>query len=160
MMQRTVFSTLVLGLAAVLAGCASNGTAPTAAADVSAAASAPASHAADAAPNTAVAAEHAALIARSDAFWQARRTVNVAAAYALTSPGYRSVHSLEQFQLDYGAVPNLMGGDVVSVQCEQQRCVIQRSFTTTTPFTGATRVPISIDEIWVHQDGEWWRFIQ
>lgn len=158
MMQRTVFSTLAVGLAAVLAGCGTNAPAPSAAAEA-----APAAATATATSEAAakgVAPEHAELIARSDAYWQARRTADVAGAYALTTPGYRAVHTLEQFAVDYGAIPNLTGGEVSSVQCDEQRCELTRSFVTSSPFMSGTRIPISISETWVKQEGQWWRFVQ
>ena len=149
MMQRTTFTALALVAVAALAGCSA--TAPAGAAPDAAATSA---------ANAPADATHAQVQARSDAYWKARRSADVATAYSLTSPGYRAVNSLEQFQLDYGAIPNLTGGDVVSIQCEGQRCKLTRSFFTSTALMPGAQVPISIDEIWVQQDGLWWIFIQ
>ena len=152
MMQRTTFTVLALVAAATLAGCSA--TAPAASATDGVATAAPP------APPASGDAIQAQVQQRSDAYWQARRTADVAAAYALTSPGYRAVHTLEQFRLDYGAIPNLTGGDIVSAHCEQERCELVRAFKTSSPLMPSTLVPISISEVWVQQDGQWWRFIE
>ena len=149
MMQRTTFTALALVAVAALAGCSA--TAPAGAAPDAAATSA---------ANAPADATHAQVQARSDAYWKARRSADVATAYSLTSPGYRAVNSLEQFQLNYGAIPNLPGGGVASIQCAGQRCKLTRSFFAVSAFMPNTKVPISIDEVWVQQDGQWWIFVQ
>ena len=92
MKQRTIFSSLALALAAALAGCAA--TTPTAAPDAPATAS-----------QEAAQGHEAQIRQRSEAFWEARRRNDVAAAYALTSPSYRKVHDQEFFRVHYAGLP-------------------------------------------------------
>ena len=85
---------------------------------------------------------------------------DVAKTYAFTSPGYRAVNDQEKYRLSYGVIPALQGGDVVSVTCEPARCELRKSFTTSTPAMMGARIPISINEVWIKEEGRWWLFIQ
>ncbi|MFG0607779.1 hypothetical protein [Delftia sp. WSY_14] len=97
---------------------------------------------------------------RSNAFWKARMAGDVPKAYAFTSPGYRAVNDQERYRLDHGVIPALKGGEITSVTCEQERCEVRKDFTTSTPMMRGARIPISIGEVWIKEDGQWWLFVQ
>lgn len=97
---------------------------------------------------------------RSNDFWKARMAGEVAKAYAFTSPGYRAVNDQEKYRLDHGVIPALKGGEIASVTCEQERCEVRKDFTTSTPMMRGARIPISIGEVWIKEDGQWWLFVQ
>ncbi len=147
MKQRTIFSSLALALAAALAGCAA--TTPTAAPDAPATAS-----------QEAAQGHEAQIRQRSEAFWEARRRNDVAAAYALTSPSYRKVHDQEFFRVHYAGLPVVATREIVDVQCDetQHRCILRDKYMVTTPLTAGALVPVFNKEIWLHEDGQWWIF--
>jgi hypothetical protein len=97
---------------------------------------------------------------RSNEFWKVRMAGEVGKAYAFTTPGYRAVNSQEKYRLNYGAVPILKGGDIASIKCEELRCEVRKSFTTSSPMMGDTEIPIAISEVWVKEDGQWWLFME
>lgn len=100
------------------------------------------------------------VLQRSNDYWKARMAGEVAKTYAVTTPSYRALNDQEKFRLKYGAVPILKGGEVISVTCEEARCEVRKSFTTSTPLMTGARIPIAISEIWVKQDGQWWLFVE
>ncbi|MCB4789418.1 MULTISPECIES: hypothetical protein [unclassified Delftia] len=97
---------------------------------------------------------------RSNAFWKARMAGEVAKTYALTSPGYRAVNDQEKYRLAHGVIPVLKGGDIAWVKCDEARCEVRKNFTTSSPVMPRTSVPISISEIWIKEEGQWWLFVE
>ncbi|MBK0113247.1 hypothetical protein IAE26_22765 [Delftia sp. S67] len=119
----------VLFAAGVLAGCASMGDAQ---------------------------APEAAVTQRSADYWKARLSGDVDKAYALTSPGYRAINDREKYRLSYGAVPVLQGGEVVTLECQPDRCDVRKNFVTYVPLMKDTPVPLIVKEIWIKDEGQWW----
>lgn len=111
---------------------------------------------------------------RSAGYWKARLSGDIAKAYGYMAPGYRALNDEKKYGLAYGAVPNLSGGEVVSVNCDggaakpekqaeaqvTQRCVLRKQFTTTLPMSGNVEVPIAMNETWIKEDGQWWLFLE
>lgn len=97
---------------------------------------------------------------RSNAFLKARQTGEVEKAYALTTPSYRAIKTKERFVLENGSVTPLKGGELLSVKCEEVRCVVRRNFQASSAAMGEVLVPISITEAWVNQDGQWWLYME
>ncbi|MDR0224938.1 MAG: hypothetical protein LBI66_00835 [Burkholderiaceae bacterium] len=102
----------------------------------------------------------AAVTQRSNDFWKARMAGEVAKAYAFTSPGYRAVNDQEKYRLNHGVIPVLKGGEIASVTCEEARCEVRKNFVTYTPMMRGAEIPISISEVWIKEDGQWWLFVQ
>lgn len=100
------------------------------------------------------------VLARSGDFWAARASGDFQKAYSFTTKGYRLVNDVEQYRLQYGAAPVLKNARLVSVKCEQERCEVVKEFTTSSPFMRGTPIPISLAEIWLYQDGQWWLHVQ
>lgn len=109
---------------------------------------------------------------RSADYWKARLSGDIAKAYSYMAPGYRALNDERKYGLAYGVVPNLSGGEVVSVNCDggaskqekeaqpAQRCVLRKQFTTTMPLASSVQVPIGLDETWIKEDGQWWLFLE
>lgn len=97
---------------------------------------------------------------RSDAFWAARMSNDVAKAYQYTSPSYRQINDVERFRRDYAGIPMVNRREIASVHCneEQARCVLKQKFEAALPMMKGTLVPVYADEIWVREDGQWWIF--
>ena len=97
---------------------------------------------------------------RSQAFWNARAEGRVDKAYALTSPAYRKVHTLEEFQKLFGNAFTLKGAEVVNVQCEREKCTARAKIEINPAFVGLKMGSIAthLDEVWLLEDGQWWRY--
>lgn len=106
---------------------------------------------------------------RSAAYWQARFSGDVAKAYSYMTPGYRAINDESSYALSYGSVPNLRDPELLSVTCDvpegadpkdTQRCVVRKQFSSgvAIPLVKKMRIPISIDETWIKDDGQWWLF--
>jgi len=54
----------------------------------------------------------------------------------------------------------LKGGDIAWVKCDEARCEVRKHFTTSSPVMPRTTVPISISEIWIKEEGQWWLFVE
>ncbi|WP_287917811.1 hypothetical protein [Comamonas sp.] len=100
------------------------------------------------------------VVARSGDFWAARMSGDYQKAYSFTTKGYRLVNDVEKYRLQYGAAPMLKNARLVSVECEPERCEVVKEFSTSSVFMRGTPIPISLSEIWLYQDGQWWLHIQ
>ena len=143
MMQRTIFSTLLLALTAGLAAC----TATVPATPV-------------AAPAKAATTPEEIVAEKSQAYWKARIARDVEAAYAMTPPSYRAVHSLENFRLKHGAPPAFGQQTIASVQCEQERCKVTSTFQAFIPMAPRANVSVPKSDTWLQEDGQWWIFVE
>lgn len=95
---------------------------------------------------------------RAQARWQTLIKGDYEGAYKMTPPSYRAVYSLEQFRSRFGGAVKWVAAEVVSAECEPERCTVVvdvsvRPMTRGRP--GAT-VSTGVDEKWVKEDGQWW----
>ncbi|MBP8186286.1 MAG: hypothetical protein ACK4LR_13150 [Acidovorax temperans] len=97
---------------------------------------------------------------RAQAFWDARAKGQVDKAYALTTPAYRKVHTLEQFKKQYGSTFEIKGINIVKVTCEVEKCTARAKIDVTPALMGINvgTIATHMDEIWLLDDGQWWRF--
>lgn len=149
-MQRSAFSALTLALAATLGACTA--TAPTA--------SPPAQSAPARAAQVPASTPEEIVAQQSKAYWLARISGNVEAAYAFTSPSYRAVHSFESFRVKHGARPAFADPQTVKVQCSQERCQVTNRFKTFTPLAPNAKVSVPKTDTWVREEGKWWVFVE
>jgi hypothetical protein len=97
---------------------------------------------------------------RAKAFWNARAEGQVDKAYALTTPSYRKAHSVEQFKKQFGGTFALKGVEVVNVECEREKCTARTKIEVTPALMGINvgTIATHLDEIWLLEDGQWWRY--
>ena len=97
---------------------------------------------------------------RAEAFWQARLQGQPEKAYALLSPGYRKVSTFEQYRAQYGAATGVKAASVVNVTCEAEKCTARIKIEATPALMGVNvgTIATGLDETWLLEDGQWWRF--
>lgn len=97
---------------------------------------------------------------RAAEYWQARIAGNPAQAYALLTPSYRKIKTLEQFTVQYGQPVSVIAAEVVSVNCEAEKCTAKMKLDTKPFIPGLNLgvIDMYVDEIWLMEDGQWWHF--
>ena len=96
---------------------------------------------------------------RAQAFWNARAAGQTDKAYALTPPSYRKLHTLEQFQKNFGNAFTIKDVTVVNVTCEAEKCTARAKIDVNPALAGIkiSTIATHLDEIWLLEDGQWWR---
>ena len=96
---------------------------------------------------------------RADAYWKARTAGQVEKAYELLSPSYRKLRTLEQYRGQFGSGAAITGASVVKVACEAERCTARMRLDAKPALLGVGLGTIAthLDEIWLLEDGQWWR---
>lgn len=96
---------------------------------------------------------------RATQYWKARIEGRIDSAYQLTSPAYRSVRSADHYkkQLSGGAVKT---AEPVKVTCEPQKCIVKMKLVAgiALPMIDLREIATHVDEVWILEDGSWWRF--
>lgn len=97
---------------------------------------------------------------RAEAYWKARAAGQVDKAYELTSPSYRKVHTFDQFKMQFGNGASIKGVSVVKVDCEAEKCTVRTKVEAAPALMGVSvgTIATHLDEIWLLEDGQWWRF--
>lgn len=98
---------------------------------------------------------------RAEQYWQARIAGDYHKAYDLTPPSYRKVRTLEQFHMQYGGPAMVQFAQVVRVRCQTaQKCTALMKIGGKPPLPGLKMGTIAthVDEAWVMEDGQWWRY--
>jgi len=97
---------------------------------------------------------------RAQQRWAALIEGNWERAYNLMSPGYRAVVPLKRFSSQFGGGVAWQRAEVVGVKCETERCGVQLKVEARVAM-GARRaesIATGVDEVWVLEDGQWWKF--
>ena len=97
---------------------------------------------------------------RAEAYWKARAAGQVDKAYELTSPSYRKVHTFDQFKMQFGNGASIKGVSVVKVDCEAEKCTVRTKVEAAPTLMGVSvgTIATHLDEIWLLEDGQWWRY--
>ncbi len=97
---------------------------------------------------------------RAEAYWKARAAGQVDKAYELTSPSYRKVHTFDQFKMQFGNGASIKGVSVVKVDCEAEKCTVRTKVEAAPALMGVSvgTIATHLDEIWLLEDGQWWRY--
>lgn len=98
---------------------------------------------------------------RAGAYWKARASADLKTAYSLLTPAYRSINSEEQFGKQFGVGAALTDTGIEKVTCEtEDRCTarIKISAKPAVPGLNLPTVTSYMDETWLRQEGQWWRF--
>ena len=97
---------------------------------------------------------------RAEAYWKARAAGQVDKAYELTSPSYRKVHTFDQFKMQFGNGASIKGVSVIKVDCEAEKCTVRTKVEAAPALMGVSvgTIAAHLDEIWLLEDGQWWRY--
>ena len=99
--------------------------------------------------------------ARAKTYWNARVKADNKTAYSLLAPAYRGLNSEQDFVRQHGAGVNLREAGVAKVTCESaERCTARISMTAK-PMVPGLNLPLVtayMDDTWVLEQGQWWRF--
>ncbi len=97
---------------------------------------------------------------RSEAYWKARIAGQSDKSYALTPPSYRKAFTPEQFARQFGNGASVTSAEVANVACEAEKCVAKVKLTAKPMIIGVKidSIDTYLDETWVLEDGQWWRF--
>lgn len=97
---------------------------------------------------------------RAGEYWKARVAGDYVKAYSFATPAYRKVRTAKAYQLQFGAGAAIEQSEVHKVVCAPQRCEVQMKLSVLPFLVGVKIPPIDtyVDEIWLLEDGQWWRF--
>ena len=99
--------------------------------------------------------------ARASAYWKARASADAKTAYSLMAPAYRGLKSEKDFVGDYGVGAPVKETAVSAVTCESDVSCTARISLTAKPMIPGLNMPLIttyLDDKWVLEDGQWWRF--
>lgn len=97
---------------------------------------------------------------RAETYWKARAAGQVDKAYELTTPSYRKLRTLDQFKMQFGTGAAIKGVSVVKVECEPEKCTVRTKVEAAPALMGISvgTIATHLDEIWLLEDGQWWRY--
>ena len=97
---------------------------------------------------------------RAEERWAALIKGDFQRAYDLTSPGFRAVVPPDRFASQFGGGGRWTRASVTKVQCEKDRCDVTVQIDAQVAVRGRAPMMVgsSYDEIWVREDGQWWKF--
>ena len=133
MKPRSMTSVLAVGVAVILAGCATMG---------------------GGTPEEIVS-------ARAQAFWDARIKPDPKKAYSFTNPAYRLTVSEAQY-LGLFPGTFAVGATVKNVKCEPQRCEVGMNLDVNPPLMSKKLGTITMysTQTWLLEDGQWWLYME
>lgn len=97
---------------------------------------------------------------RAEARWNALIKRDFATAYTYSPPSYRAIVPESAYRSRFGSAARWKGVQIHEVTCEAERCTAKLRMETEVlqpPFTGQI-VTTHFDEVWVREDGQWWRY--
>lgn len=119
----------VLGIAAVLAGCATMG------------------------------GPEGAVKSRANDFWQARVDGRPDVAYEFTTPSYRQLRTLQQYRVKFaGLGAKSVEIDSVTCEAERCVARIKMAVIPPIAALGLQPIEMYSDDVWVLEDGKWWHY--
>ncbi|RID98624.1 hypothetical protein [Simplicispira hankyongi] len=98
--------------------------------------------------------------AKAAEYWKARVANDYKKAYTLLVPSYRKIRTDEQFRQQFGEGASIASAEVTKVTCEATRCEAQVKLGVKTglPSLGLGTVTSYLTDVWLLEDGAWWRF--
>lgn len=93
-------------------------------------------------------------------YWNARMAGQLDKAYVLSTPSYRKLRTKTQFNRQFGAGASFESAEVNKVECEPDKCNVQMKLGVKPAILGVNlgTVPIFVNETWVLEEGNWWRY--
>lgn len=97
---------------------------------------------------------------RATEYWKARIAGDHAKAYALSTPSYRKLHTVEQFRMQFGGAASLKDAEPINVTCEPEKCTVRIKISAAPALVGMNLGTIAthLSETWLLEDGQWWRY--
>lgn len=95
---------------------------------------------------------------RAKARWDAVVARDWAKAYSFATPAYRQAIDLDGFKGRSAAPVIYKSAEVVSVKCEETACTATMKIGVTPVQSGFGDLSTTIDERWVLDEGQWWRY--
>lgn len=99
---------------------------------------------------------------RAEARWAALIKGDFNQAYGYLTPSFRAVVTAADYRKRFGAAGAWTNAIVHKVECEAESCTATIRVTTQVRVPlFATKVPETttyLDEVWVREDGQWWRY--
>jgi hypothetical protein len=133
---RTFFASLVLAAALILVGCASPGASPQTPVEIT--------------------------MERAQARWNALLKRDWPTAYGYLTSGYRATVSIDRYGGQFTGPLQWEGAKAQGAQCEPTRCVVTVELVFRLMLAGHRDRKSStfIEEIWLLEDGQWYKFEQ
>lgn len=103
----------------------------------------------------------AAVKARANERWAAALKGDMSKAYAYMTPGYRAVHSEENYRSSRGTAVKWTAAEAVEVRCPDATKCIAKIRIEAKPFMGrkfGDTIITHAEETWLLEDGQWWLF--
>ncbi len=97
---------------------------------------------------------------KSLARWDALIKGDFVAAYKMTQPAYRALIEADRYKNRFGGAAQWIDAEVVSVECEPERCEVALSVKAYLPTVSAIKEPASttVRETWIKEEGAWWYY--
>jgi hypothetical protein len=97
---------------------------------------------------------------RAMQYWQSRLEGKLDKAYTYATPGFRAARTVEQYKSRFGSSALIKEVEVYKVTCEPLKCVARMQLTAqlNLPMLNLGNMKTYVDEVWVLEDGSWWRF--
>ena len=97
---------------------------------------------------------------RAMKYWQARLDGNLEKAYTYAPPGFRAARTVDQYKSRFGSGAMIKEVEVYNVTCEPLKCTARMQLTAqlNLPMLNIGNMKTYVDEVWVLEDGSWWRF--
>jgi hypothetical protein len=98
--------------------------------------------------------------ARAMQYWQARINGKLDEAYTYAPPAFRAATTIDRYKSRFGSAALVKEVAVYSVTCEPLKCVARMQLTAqlNLPMLNIGNMNTYVDEVWVLEDGSWWRF--
>jgi hypothetical protein len=99
--------------------------------------------------------------ARANERWAAVLKGNVPKAYGYMTPGYRAVHSEQNYRNARGAAVKWTAAEAVEVRCPEATKCLAKVRIEAKPFMGrkfGDTIVTHAEETWLLEDGQWWLF--
>jgi hypothetical protein len=100
------------------------------------------------------------VLERAQARWNALLAGNWAAAYKFSTPGYRAVVSEQTYGNQFRGPLQWHSAKASKAECEERRCLVyvRVEFTLFAPGQMGKRGQTDLEETWVFEDNNWYRF--
>ena len=97
---------------------------------------------------------------RAARYWQARLEGKLDKAYTYAPPAFRAARTVEQYKSRFGSGAMIKAVEVYKVTCEPLKCTARMELTAqlNLPMINIDSMKTYVDEVWVLEDGNWWRF--
>lgn len=95
---------------------------------------------------------------RAQQYWDARIQRKAAEAYALTTPAYRQLRTVEQYGRQVGVATSVRSATVYSTECQEERCVVRMELQASPPIPQVKlgTMAMYVNETWLLDGGRWY----